>query len=383
MKFTKTLAAITAAAMAVTMAAIPASAEKTINGVEGNFELEVAGFLPEGRTVADVYGATVQFDDASAEVIAAGAGGGFIWNGENCGWAQQQWCNGCTEEEAHDIQYDAETNTITRLDETAPFVDGEGWSKIALVMWWGGDIKVTGITLLDAEGNALEAAATTPEEPTPGTSTEVPEEPATDVLPGDSELPSEVKEIEIKPGKMFNDGGWRVNLVHPWAAEEDKEAANIVDAQAFAGTTQISVVFKATNVTEPFTAWLAFATNDDTGLAYWGDGNAANSGVTQVPVKVDKDGYYTVTLTTDVPVTVGDNFFLALQTDNKNEENAPVIELVKVGAAEAVAVDPIVPGASSEEPQNPGTGVTLVVVPAALAAAALATSGIVLKKRSK
>ncbi len=41
------------------------------------------------------------------------------------------------------------------------------------------------------------------------------------------------------------------------------------------------------------------------------------------------------------------------------------------------------PGESSGEPTNPDTGVALVVVPAALAAAALATSGIALKKRSK
>lgn len=61
---------------------------------------------------------------------------------------------------------------------------------------------------------------------------------------------------------------------------------------------------------------------------------------------------------------------------------APVeVEPVEPGETE----DPsdILPGESSGKPVSPDTGVAVTVIPAALAAAALATTGIVLKKRSK
>ena len=45
--------------------------------------------------------------------------------------------------------------------------------------------------------------------------------------------------------------------------------------------------------------------------------------------------------------------------------------------------DPVKPGDCSGEPVNPPTGAAVAVIPAALAAAAVATTGIVLKKRSK
>ena len=41
------------------------------------------------------------------------------------------------------------------------------------------------------------------------------------------------------------------------------------------------------------------------------------------------------------------------------------------------------PGECSGEPVNPPTGAAVAVIPAVLAAAAVATTGIVLKKRSK
>ena len=45
--------------------------------------------------------------------------------------------------------------------------------------------------------------------------------------------------------------------------------------------------------------------------------------------------------------------------------------------------DPVKPGDCSGEPVNPPTGAAVAVIPAVLAAAAVATTGIVLKKRSK
>ena len=45
--------------------------------------------------------------------------------------------------------------------------------------------------------------------------------------------------------------------------------------------------------------------------------------------------------------------------------------------------DSVKPGDCSGEPVNPPTGAAVAVIPAAFAAAAVATTGIVLKKRSK
>ncbi|MBQ2798802.1 MAG: hypothetical protein IJF09_05390 [Ruminiclostridium sp.] len=390
MKFTKTLAAITAAAMAVTMAAIPASAvesEMATSGVkvidksdanDGTNCLKLqtpatGGALEVNAT--DVIKATISGDegvDTSAWQIGLNAFDS-AWGG---------WAGVWTEPGVLEVE-----TTVQALMDAISCTDVANFGGFLFQAVGTEDGANVNYTFSIAP-----AAAETPDDDTtgddtteddntvgdteeaPGESTEVPEEPA---APADVALDN--------AGTITMDGGWRVNLVHPWAGEENKEAFNIVDATKFANSNTISVKFKATNVTAPFTAWLSFATNDDTGLAYWGADNAANAGVTHTPITIDKDGYYVLTLTTDKLITVGENFFLALQTDNKDEESELAIELVAVKAGEALEVteDDVIDVPGGESGTNPPTGVTLVVVPAALAAAALATSGIVLKKRSK
>lgn len=73
------------------------------------------------------------------------------------------------------------------------------------------------------------------------------------------------------------------------------------------------------------------------------------------------------------------------QTPDEDEEEVPGnTDGEGEGEGEEEPGESTVPGASSGDVDgNPDTGVALVVVPAVLATAALATSGIVLKKRSK
>ncbi len=167
-KFAKVLACV----LALTMVMGLACAEKILTygdmvadpadtATNGNLILNIADLLPEGVTVDQVYGARVTFDDASVEVAKTnGAGGGFIFSSDSNNWQQLQWCNGCGDGESHDIQLDG--NSITRM-ETAPFFTeanlAEGaYAQIALCMWWGGDMTITAVELLDADGNVLEAA---------------------------------------------------------------------------------------------------------------------------------------------------------------------------------------------------------------------------------
>ena len=68
---------------------------------------------------------------------------------------------------------------------------------------------------------------------------------------------------------------------------------------------------------------------------------------------------------------------------NPGESNAPVEPGETEDPAEPGKSDAVNPGECSGEPVNPPTGVAVAVIPAVLAAAAVATTGIVLKKRSK
>ena len=144
MKFTRTLASVAAAAVAVSSLAVSAFAAWDGADSNGNLILNVADILPEGVDINDVYGVRINFTDAAAEVVAQGAGGGFIFSTASNNWNQLQWCNGCdTSEkpEGHDIQWDAETKSITRMEEkpffTAEDISGaEGtYGQVALSEW--------------------------------------------------------------------------------------------------------------------------------------------------------------------------------------------------------------------------------------------------------
>ncbi len=218
---------------------------------------------------------------------------------------------------------------------------------------------------------------------------------------GDTEDTAEPVELTLKnAGKMVDDHGIRVNLSNPYVGEEDVYV--VITPDEFAGTQTVSVKFKVENFDvygKPFNAWLIFANNApddqaDKNLYYWGADSTL--GVKQTPIEITGNGEYVVTLTTDVPIEVFANFFLAVQTDiepdkdDANFEKVPTISLVQVAKDAALVAAPIVDEPTKEPtPSSPGeptdkvpdTGVTLAIVPAALAAAALAAAGIATKKR--
>lgn len=398
MKFTRTLASVAAAAVAVSSLAVSAFAAWDGADSNGNLILNVADILPEGVDINDVYGVRINFTDAAAEVVAQGAGGGFIFSTASNNWNQLQWCNGCdTSEkpEGHDIQWDAETKSITRMEEkpffTAEDISGaEGtYGQVALSEWWGGDIAYSSIDFLNKDGEKLPVADD-------------------DVTPGTSEDVEEVVDVAIKnAGRTVVDSGLvRTNIINAWTGDDADVIAEKAD---FAGATKVKVQFTVSNFTTPFKAWISF-TDKSWGVQYWGEGNDGNANAEGTVVDVTGNGTYEVELTFANKIDAAE--FIAVCTDLAAEEDATDIPTIAIDSVKIVVDnstpdepdEPVKPGESSgevpeepDEPVNPGkssgktpdkpvspeTGVAVAVVPAALAAAAVATAGVVLKKRSK
>lgn len=401
MKFTRTLASVAAAAVAVSSLAVSAFAAWDGADSKGNLILDVANILPEGVDINDVYGVRINFTDASADVLSQGAGGAFIFSTASNNWNQLQWCNGCdTSEkpEAHNILWDTKTNSITRMEEnpffTAEDISGaEGtYGQIALSEWWGGDIAYSSIDFLNKDGEKLPVA--TPDDVTPGTSEDV----------------EEIVDVTIKnAGRTVVDSNLvRTNIINAWTGDEADVIAEKAD---FAGATKIKVQFTVSNFTTPFKAWISFV-DKSWGVQYWGEGNKDNANAEGTVVEVTGNGTYEVELTFANEIEAAE--FIAVCTDLAAEEDATDIPTIAIDSVKIAVVketpdepdEPVNPGESSgevpEEPVNPGessgktpeeptpdkpvspeTGVAVAVVPAALAAAAVATAGIVLKKRSK
>ncbi len=445
MKFRKTLACVAAAAVAASSMAVTSFAEYVIPSESGqNLSIDMARLLPDGVDISEVYGLRANFTDASAEVLMNGAGGGFIFSTASNNWNQLQWCNGCTPGEdddpntwadEHNIQWDPETNSITRM-ETTPFFTAEDisgaegtYGQVAFSKWWGGDLAFESFDLLDAEGNVLTATPGEEENPSedgsdsevnpgettetpevnPGETTETPDEPETPdkpETPDEPETPGDpVKEVKkevtiANGGKTVIDSELvRTNIINNWAGDD---ACVIADAAEFEGARTITVYFEVTDFTEEFDAWISFASNN-WGVSYWGEGNEDNAKANGANVKVTGNGTYAVSVTTDEAITAMD--FIAVCTnltgvdaDEDGIADNVTITITKietntiadVNAAsgkittgdDATSDDDTNLGDSSGETNVP-TGVALTVVPVAFAAAALATAGVVLKKKSK
>lgn len=397
MKFTRTLASVAAAAVAVSSLAVSAFAAWDGANKEGNVILNVADILPEGVDINDVYGVRINFTDASADVLSQGAGGGFIFSTASNNWNQLQWCNGCdTSEkpEAHDILLDTKTNSITRMEEkpffTAEDISGaEGtYGEIALSQWWGGDIAYSSVDFLNKDGEKLPVASD-------------------DVTPGTSEDVEETVDVAIKnAGRTVVDNGLvRTNIINAWTGDDADVIAEKAD---FAGATKVKVQFTVSNFTTPFKAWISFA-DKSWGVQYWGEGNTGNANAEGTVVDVTGNGTYEVELTFANKIDAAE--FIAVCTDLAAEEDATDIPTIAIDSVKIVVdnstpeepdepvnpgessgdvPEPVKPGESSGEkpedpdkPVSPDTGVAVAVVPAALAAAAVATAGVVLKKRSK
>ena len=364
MKFTRTLASVAAAAVAVSSLAVSAFAAWDGADNNGNLVLNVADILPEGVDINDVYGVRINFTDASADVLAQGAGGGFIFSTASNNWNQLQWCNGCdTSEkpEAHNILWDTKTNSITRMEEkpffTAEDISGavDTYGQIALSEWWGGDIAYSSIDFLNKDGVVLPIKEPTPVEPADPVD---PSDPADPVAPGTSEDVEETVDIAIKnAGKTVIDGGLvRTNIINGWAGDE---ACVIANKDDFKNAVKVKVKFTVSNFTTPFKAWISMA-DSSYGCQFWGEGDKGNVGATCVPVEVTGNGTYDVTIELDKAIDAME--FIAVCTDLAAAEGDAIptiaIDSVKtvVDNTPATPDEPAKPGDSDKpvEPAKPG-----------------------------
>lgn len=262
------------------------------------------------------------------------------------------------------VKFDEAIKTKLELDDEGYFA----WLKTVASM----SAKLTVNELLPAEDFATEdEGGLGDSEEVPGDSEDVADEPETEGTVA----------LELANGgrTVVDSGLVRTNIINAWTGDE---ADVLLDKEAFAGANLVSVKFTVTGVTEAFDAWLSFA-DKSWAVQYWGKDHKDNALADCTVVTIDKDGTYVVTATLEQAIEAME--FIAVCTNLEVEgEVSPItitIDELKIDVAEIE--DPEAPGESSGEPTNPDTGVVLVVVPAALAAAALATSGIVLKKRSK
>ena len=247
-----------------------------------------------------------------------------------------------------------------------------------------------------------------------------------DVAPGTSEDVEETVDIAIKnAGKTVIDNKLvRTNIINGWAGDE---ACVIANKEDFKDAVKVKVKFTVSDFTTPFKAWLSFA-NNDWSVQYWGDGNDGNLNAKGTTVEVTGNGTYEVELNFDNKIAAAE--FIAVCTDLEAVEGDAIptiaIDSVKTVVDNTPAdpsdpsdpsdpttpdepakpgdsdkpVEPAKPGDSdkpvepakpaddnkkpsddNKKPSNADTGVAVAVVPAAVAAAAVAAAGIVLKKR--
>ena len=402
MKFTKTLASVAAAALAVSALSVSSFADwKGANG-DGNLVFNVADILPEDVNIADVYGVSVVFTDASAAVLAEGAGGGFIFSTASNNWNQLQWCNGCGEDEAHDIQLDTEKNSITRM-ETAPFFTAEDisgeegtYGQIALSEWWGGDIAYSTIDFLGKDGSVIGTYEYVPEIKLTKKQDYVDlEAERIDIgLEAQFDKTTGIAEWPSLPKTTFKADGSDVTLTYDFSdyGAPVKFGGNYIalaTALEWANYDENPDMYSAENVAIKSIKFDGVEYGDYTKLALnnesagclritlmneWNDnfkgGNAPLSGV-ELPEFTTFEITIAVTEAVETDILPGDT-----ETPPEDEPTDPT-------PGESDKPTDVAPGESSGTPVSPDTGVAVTVIPAALAAAALATTGIVLKKRSK
>lgn len=158
--FKKVAAVMLAMAMVFTFANTQVKAEKIItenveNGVlsgDGTFYYYAAdaGF-GEG-----VYGCRITFTVADE---SAGFGGGFVINTETYNWDSAEWGDATSGKAIiAEATGNAGEYTITRTVDYDVFAGTQSYKNFALQSWWGSDLDITKVELLDADGNVVSPA---------------------------------------------------------------------------------------------------------------------------------------------------------------------------------------------------------------------------------
>lgn len=165
MNLKKILAGVVAGGMAVSAMSVASFAAIVGDGVndEGTYSVDVADILPDGVDISEVYGATVYLKPGYS--MEQGQGGAVAFNSKAGGWVSVAWGN---EGSGKAITLDEENNSITRLDEEPFFTEDDlaegAWAQVQLQQYWGEDIEVDKVVLLNKDGKEFGAESDDPTE---------------------------------------------------------------------------------------------------------------------------------------------------------------------------------------------------------------------------
>ncbi len=227
--------------------------------------------------------------------------------------------------------------------------------------------------------------------------TEEPDDPyATEDEPEDMPESSAIAVTGTGTTKIDPDGFVRTTIVNTF---DSNPVDTIADGSHFKGAEVISVQFTVTEFTEPFKAWLMLA-DKTSGIYFSYLDDSGNANAESVPAEVTGNGTYVVYITLDKPVK--ELNYLAVSTDIKPAEgdDFPAIAVDSIVINDIIGAEPGISEYPKDiildeppvrpEDKNPGdesgnlpTGGMLTVFPAVLAAGALISAGVALRKRSK
>ncbi len=231
-----------------------------------------------------------------------------------------------------------------------------------------------------------------------------------DTVPGSTDFNNGDPTNVIKPassGVLKDDGGKYILNVVNAAGEEDNILGDSVTD--LSGAVAIGVHFEVSEFEDygkEFNVDILVSDNGGSNQANFTDaeGEVYADGVTTEAAKVTGNGDYIAWAMFDEPIEVTDDFYMALVTSIEKaaaaeleaDDGLPVIKVLEIGVQDGTPAqeDTSSDNETSDNPptaddsddtstpdDNPGTGVTLAVVPAALAAAALVGATVAIKKR--
>lgn len=173
MKFKKIFAAVAAAAVAVSTMAVSAFA---IKDYPDGYTLDL---IAEGYDVTAVAGFTFKISGD----IDSGVGGGVGFNSATTGWDSTEWgnddANKAIKASNGEVTVQRDAPVFKESDVTDPT---NPCAQIWMQQWWGSDVTIDAVIVLDKDGNALTAAAAPAAEETAAEAT------ATEIWSGSNDL---------------------------------------------------------------------------------------------------------------------------------------------------------------------------------------------------
>lgn len=162
MKLKRTLVALLTCALVMgAMSSVVGAAVTNANTDDGAYVIDALKEI-EGKDVAitDIYGVKIVLEIDATALAEKGTGGGFGFNSESTSWASNEFGN-----EGAEKPNTLDSNNSLTLKKDAPiFKDTDTFAQVWVQSWWGADIKVKSITLLDKDGKDVFAKDTNKEE---------------------------------------------------------------------------------------------------------------------------------------------------------------------------------------------------------------------------